>query len=215
MNLVWVALAWGLYGLVHSWLASDRVKDWVAAHYPAMLPAYRLTYNALAVILLLPLSWLTVRADGPIAWPVPGWLAALGAIVSLTGFLYSLKHYDLAAFLGTRQWRAQTGPDVGEALVISPLHRVVRHPWYALGLLFLWTRPMTAAWISAACAITVYVLVGSRLEEEKLLARFGEPYRRYCLRVPALLPLPWRYLRRSEAQALETQAAAGRRPVSR
>jgi hypothetical protein len=45
-------------------------------------------------------------------------------------------------------------------------------------------------------------VVGSRLEERKLVERFGERYRTYRQRVPGLLPLPWRMLGREEARRL-------------
>ena len=35
---------------------------------------------------------------------------------------------------------------------LSPLHRWVRHPWYFLGLLILWTQEMNAALLVTALA---------------------------------------------------------------
>ncbi len=67
----------------------------------------------------------------------------------------------------------------------------------------LWTRDLNAAWLAAVVGITIYSVLGSRLEEEKLIARYGSAYRRYCRRVPGLLPLPRRYLRADEARMLE------------
>lgn len=61
---------------------------------------------------------------------------------------------------------------------------------------------MNAARLVSALAITAYFVIGSRLEEQKLIARFGEAYRRYRDRVPGLLPRPWRTLRREDARRL-------------
>jgi len=47
--------------------------------------------------------------------------------------------------------------------------------------------------------MTAYFVIGSRLEERKLVREFGENYRRYQQSVPALMPLPGRYLGRAEA----------------
>lgn len=85
---------------------------------------------------------------------------------------------------------------------ISPLHRHVRHPWYALGLVLIWTRDMNAPLLISALAITLYLILGSRLEEKKLEAHFGAAYRDYKDKVPALLPLPWKRLSAAEADAL-------------
>jgi protein-S-isoprenylcysteine O-methyltransferase Ste14 len=61
---------------------------------------------------------------------------------------------------------------------------------------------MDPAFLVAAIAITSYCIIGSRLEERKLLVYHGEVYRRYRERVPALLPLPWKKLSKEAAQEL-------------
>jgi protein-S-isoprenylcysteine O-methyltransferase Ste14 len=202
-----IALAWLAYGALHSWLASNGLKQAVAKRWPAAMPAYRMGFNLGALLLLLPVLWLTHRYPGEALWVVPGWIAWPAVVVSLAGFAWSMKSYDGATFLGLRQWRKRIGPDgEREAFTLSPLHRHVRHPWYALGLLLLWTRDLNAAWLVAAGAITLYLLIGSRLEENKLIALYGEAYRRYRQRVPALIPLPGRALSADEARALEALA---------
>jgi protein-S-isoprenylcysteine O-methyltransferase Ste14 len=90
------------------------------------------------------------------------------------------------------------------------MHRYVRHPWYALGLVVVWTRSMDAAMLVTALAITVYLVIGSRLEERKLLVYHGEAYRRYMERVPGLIPLPWRRLKSGEAERIAALAQSRR-----
>jgi protein-S-isoprenylcysteine O-methyltransferase Ste14 len=202
-----IALAWLAYGALHSWLASHRFKQRIAARWPAAMPAYRLGFNLSATLLLVPVLWFTHRYVGEPVWSVPAWIAWPALAIALAGFAWSMKSYDGATFLGLRQWRKRIGPDAErEAFTLSPLHRHVRHPWYALGLLLLWTRDLNAAWLVAASAITFYLLIGSRLEENKLIALYGEAYRRYRQRVPALIPLPGRALSADEARALEALA---------
>jgi methanethiol S-methyltransferase len=193
MDLILVALAWGLYGLLHSALAASRVKDRVAHHWPALVPAYRLLFNLLATLLLLPPLWLTWRVPGEALWHWPAWIAWLAALATLAGYLWSLRWYDGLDFIGLTQWRTRgRATATTDSLVFSPLHRHVRHPWYSLGLLMLWTRDLNAAWLVAAVTVTLYLVVGSRLEERKLVAQFGETYRRYQQQVPALVPRLWR-----------------------
>jgi len=78
----------------------------------------------------------------------------------------------------------------------------VRHPWYFLGLVLIWTRDMDPAFLLSASAMTLYFVVGSLLEERKLIRYHGEVYRRYRKRVPGLIPLPWKYLPAEEADRL-------------
>jgi protein-S-isoprenylcysteine O-methyltransferase Ste14 len=59
---------------------------------------------------------------------------------------------------------------------------------------------MNAAWLVSAIAITLYFAIGSWFEERKLIAIHGDAYRRYRDKVPALLPLPWKFLSAEEAK---------------
>ena len=104
-------------------------------------------------------------------------------------------------FLGLRQVAAgvQAG---GEGFSISSFHRFVRHPWYFFGLAIIWTRDMNGPLLVSASAMTLYFIVGSRLEEQKLISSYGEAYRRYIAAVPGLIPLPGKYLTTSEADTL-------------
>jgi protein-S-isoprenylcysteine O-methyltransferase Ste14 len=56
--------------------------------------------------------------------------------------------------------------------------------------------------MNAAILMTFYFVIGSRLEERKLLRYHGEIYHRYRERVPGLVPLPWKYLRDTDVKAL-------------
>lgn len=198
-----IALAWAAYGGLHSWLAGNALKAALARRWPALVPAYRLLYNGLAVVLLGPPLWLTWSHPGPALWHWPAWVAWPAALATVAGYLWSLRWYDGMDFIGLRQWRTRAAPDGWrDSFVLSPLHRYVRHPWYSLGLLFLWTRDLNAGWLVTALAVTLYLAIGARLEETKLIETFGDAYRRYRDRVPALVPRPWRYLRAADAPEL-------------
>ena len=204
--IIMILLAWLLYFALHSALASLSVKNWVSARWPRFTPYYRLTYNLAATLLLIPPLWiLHTSQTAPIwSWHGPGrWLANGLAVLAIAGFWWSLRYYDTRQFLGLRQ--AQS-PDHGPRFSLSPFHRWVRHPWYFFGLLIIWTRDMDPAWLTSCIAITLYFAIGSRLEERKLVAEFGEPYRRYQRRVPGLLPIPGRHLSRTEAAEIVTVA---------
>ena len=209
-DLIWLALGWLAFFVLHSLLASLRVKRAMAARWPAALPWYRLFYNVVALLTLVPLLWFTLTAGGEpvLVWRGPWrWLANGLAILAVVGFLWSLRWYDGAEFLGLRQLarRSRTVEDQ-ERFCISPLHRWVRHPWYALGLVLLWTRDLNAAELLATVLASAYFILGSRLEERKLRCYHGPVYDEYCRRVPGLLPRPWRRLSAAEARRLERRA---------
>jgi methanethiol S-methyltransferase len=204
--LVLLALLWLAYFAFHSLFASLWLKSRIAGHLPRLMPWYRLIFNTLAVILLLPPVILMWWLKGEALWHFDGlWNGLRFALMGLAiaGFAWSLRYYDGREFIGLRQI-AEGQRDIRdqERLHISPLHRFVRHPWYSLGLVLVWTQAMDPARLLSALLISGYLVVGSRLEERKLMVYHGERYRRYSARVPGLIPLPGRHLTREEAQSL-------------
>lgn len=196
-----LALGWFLYAMFHSLTASIPCKEFCRRRWPRFFASYRLVFNGLALLLLIPLIALSLHTSGPQLWVWTGgmaWLLNGLAVLVLIAFLRDGGGYDLMTFLGLRPPAAVGTP----RLVISQWHRFVRHPWYSLALVLIWTRDMNAANLVSATAISLYFVIGSRLEENKLIAEFGERYREYQRRVPALLPLPWRVLSKDEARRL-------------
>ena len=213
LSLALLALAWLVYGVVHSLLASHVVKRWVELHAAAFFPAYRLVYNAAAVLLLMPIAWWVLSYRGPLLWAWTGparWLAyglTLGAVAAL---LVSFRYYDGGEFFGIRQWREHGRSQAPRkaCLRLSPLHRYVRHPWYSAALVLIWTRDIDAAMLVSAVMVSAYFVVGTRLEEAKLIVEFGAAYREYMARVAGLVPLPGRSLSAGEAARIEAMANA-------
>ena len=207
-----LVLTWLIYFGLHSLLASLWLKRRVSRSRPDWMPGYRLAFNLLATILLLPPLALTYRERGPWLWEWSGigwWIANGLAAAALIGFLWSLRWYDGSEFLGLRQWRAGiVSVQDQERFQVSPLHRFVRHPWYSLGLVLVWTRDMDPAFLTTAVMISLYFVLGSRLEERKLLVYHGEAYRSYRRLVPGLIPLPWRFLTREQTRDLTAETAA-------
>lgn len=195
-RLLLLAASWLLFGALHSLLAGTTLERLFGRHG-------RLAFNILAVVTIAaPLAILAGLPTTPL-FDEPAWLGwlrhGLGAAAVL-GFMHTLKFYSMPAFLGLRQ---ETWP-----LTFSPWHCRVRHPWYFLMLVFIWTRQMSAPWLVSALCISAYLVVGSRIEEKRLLRRHPDSYGAYRRIVPALIPWRGRALdeatrRRLEAQALE------------
>jgi protein-S-isoprenylcysteine O-methyltransferase Ste14 len=188
-----------LYAVLHSWLASRRMKDWTQRTFgPATGRWYRLAYNVVGGVTLLPLlavlAWLPDRSlyTLPSPWL---WLALLGQLLAAAGILYGLWQTNLWHFLGLCQLlnlpddrRINCKPP----LVVSGLYRWVRHPLYLWGLVFMWLTPqMTANRLALIVALSAYLFVGTFFEERRLVTEFGDAYRTYQRQVPRLIPTPW------------------------
>jgi protein-S-isoprenylcysteine O-methyltransferase Ste14 len=205
-SLLPLALSWLAYFCIHSLLASIASKQFIAERWPGGMPAYRLVFNLLAILLLAVPLGLTFSWAGPWLWQWVGiwlWISLALSLLAIAGFLWSLRYYDMEEFLGLRQLSGRVASvDDQEHFHLSPLHRWVRHPWYFFALLLIWTRDMHAAMLLSAVMMTLYFFIGSRLEERKLIRYHGEQYRRYRELVPGLIPLPWKYLRKEQMQKL-------------
>jgi protein-S-isoprenylcysteine O-methyltransferase Ste14 len=183
------------------------VKRQVAGRWPHLMPLYRILFNLQGLLLLIPPLWLTFSLRGPLLWQWSGiawWLVNGLALLALCAVAWSLRFYDGSEFLGLRQWRErERSVEDQERFHLSHLHRYVRHPWYSLGLVLVWTRDMDLAFLLTAILITLYFAIGAWLEERKLVVYHGERYRRYRKQVPMLLPLPWKFLTREQARKIE------------
>ncbi len=208
--LLLLAISWACYAIVHSLLASHACKNWCLQHYPRYYPAYRLGYNILAGLLLVPPLWLTWSYQGTVLWHWPaglGRVADAAALAAVAGFVWTMRAYDSGEFLGLSQLRQKSATVDDQApMHLCTVHRFVRHPWYFFGLVIIWSREMNAAFLVSAIILTLYLIIGSRLEEKKLVTCYGEQYDHYRQRVPGLIPLPWRYLSRQEAKQIRAGA---------
>jgi len=190
-----------LWGILHSLLASLKVKDWTRRWLgERVMRFYRLAYNLFAGLSFLPVLALAALIPGrqlylaPLPWSALMILGQGLAVVALVaGFLQS----DPAEFIGLRQAAGavvsgqSNGPLTarGGELILSGLYRYVRHPLYTGGLLFIWLMPlMTSGVLAINLGLTIYILLGAYVEERKLLREFGEQYARYRAVTPMLVP---------------------------
>jgi len=110
-------------------------------------------------------------------------------LLTIVGLRVGLQQTGAGSFLGVAQVLRQESADTPPRLVTDGLYRWVRHPIYTASLLLIWLLPvMTANMLGLAIGATVYILVGARLEERKLVTEFGDAYREYKRRTPMLIP---------------------------
>ncbi|MSO85361.1 MAG: isoprenylcysteine carboxylmethyltransferase family protein [Rhodospirillales bacterium] len=191
LHLLYAAL-WLSFGFGHSILADARVKARLKPFFGA---GYRLAYNLFAAVHVLGAIgagwWLF--GDGA-AFDRPSSLRVVQGTASVIGagvLLAALFHYDLGRFAGSAQLRASAQGkflDDEEPLRLGGLHRYVRHPIYAGAFLLLWGRVGDEFTLATALWASLYLWIGSRHEDRRLIARFGAAYARYRDAVPAFLP---------------------------
>ena len=125
------------------------------------------------------MAWSSMSVPASLRWTGVGVSVAATALLAWT--LRSLGP-NLTDTVVTR--RAHT-------LVTDGPYRWIRHPFYvSFTLLIVGTSLMAANWFLLATGIIVVLLIvlRTRIEEEKLLARFGDPYRSYTTQTGRFLP---------------------------
>lgn len=200
----WILVAgWLLFFISHSLLASVYIKERVARYFPKLVRFYRFFYNVLALLIFVPLILYMKDHTGLVLWqwhpPIKSFLDIL-ALCAFAGIGLTLIGFNIQEFLGLRQLRTKS-KDVYEqgGMHISVVHRYIRHPWYFLILVILWTRDIGVAQLVTYILFTLYFIIGSRLEERKLLMYYGEAYAQYMKKVPGIIPFPGRHLSKQEA----------------
>ena len=182
-----------LYSLVHSLTASLWMKARVAHFLGAAFDRwYRLAYNLWAGISFLPILWLLAVLPDKTLYTIPRpwlFLTAIGQFMGAAIILLGILQTGALTFLGIRQAISPQRPTENTRLVTTGLYRWVRHPLYAGGYLLIWLTPiMTANLLTVFTILSIYLVVGAKLEEKRLVRVFGDAYRAYRAEVPMLVP---------------------------
>lgn len=180
------------YGLLHSFLASLKTKA-QACHWfgPASDRWFRIGYNLIAVLTLLPILFLPILLmDQEIyviryPWVI---LTLILQVLAVFVLIVGLRQTGITSFIGLRQLLLpeDTTPT---RLVTTGLYRYVRHPLYSAGLVFIWLISLlTWNLLALNLGLTAYIFIGAYFEERKLRLEFGEAYAEYYHHTPMLIP---------------------------
>lgn len=181
---IYLGIAWLIYGAIHSILATEAVKKSVPTKY------YRLIYNSLAIILIIPILYFQVTVTSTKMMEATLLSQILSGMMMLSGIYLvyvSFRNYDLKEFLGLDFNETKKKSE----LQIEGVSSIVRHPIYTGLLLFLWGAFgyfTTEAYLVTAIALTIYIRIGIYFEEKKLVQEFGKQYEKYQKEVPMLIP---------------------------
>jgi hypothetical protein len=179
-----LGILWTGYGIIHSLLASEAVKKIFFTKY------YRLIYNMLAIILLLPILYFQLTADSKRLMEDSIFNQLLGGIMMSSGIFMmytSMKGYASREFLGL-DFDKKEEPFL---LKTDGLSAFIRHPLYTGTLLLFWGLFgffATETYMTTAIFITLYVRIGIYFEEKKLVNVYGKQYEEYRKNVPMLIP---------------------------
>lgn len=199
MEYSMLAGLWILWCAIHSGLIALRVTEALQGRFGPGYRYYRLLYNAVSLGTLIPLIVYSNRIRNHTIMVWEGNLVILrivliGVMVFL--FVAGFRHYDFLQFLGIRQ--VMTGSAHGSlsdenAIETKGILGVTRHPWYLAMILFVWVyfNTMYLSTLIISSILTAYLIIGTILEERKLVKEYGDAYRNYQVEVSMIFPFRW------------------------
>lgn len=202
-DVLLIVFAYFLFGLLHSLLASRKLKKKIASEYGDYIAFYRMFYNVVSFFSFMLLLEFVPKPDiiiYDLNRPFDIIIFVL-QIISLIFLIWSFTNFDLLEFLGIKQiirWYNGTysREDLDEkgTLVTKGLYKISRHPVYLFTILFLGLRPqMDLFYLVSFVCISAYFYLGSVYEERKLLERFGPDYAAYKKKVSRIIPFKFKW----------------------
>lgn len=180
-----------LFSVQHTVMARPQFKKRLAKILP--VPLERSTY-VLATALVIFTMLLFWRPMTDIIWSVedPTLRTAISTFF-WGGWLISFlatQMIDGMHLMGVKQSFGSDNPESGVKKFVTPyFYKLVRHPIQTGVIIAMLATPdMTTGRAVLAAGMIAYIFIGLYYEERDLVAEFGDTYRDYKSRVPALLP---------------------------
>lgn len=197
MKYLFAAVLWILWCTLHSALISITVTDFLKRALGDKYRFYRLLFNTVSLATLIPVVYYSISIRQA---PVFRWeshlviVKYLLLVTSISLFIAGARHYSMLQLLGIRQIKTgRATPTLSEydTFDTSGILGAVRHPWYTAGIIVVWARDMSLSTFLVNIIISAYFVIGTILEEKKLLLEFGEKYREYQKNVSMFIPYKW------------------------
>jgi len=188
MQLLLFCLSLLSYFVLHSILADNRVKE--VLYKVISIRFYRLFFNLVSIGLLVGLFYYFNALPTTLLFEA---MPMLGSVFMLVGgiiIFLALSNYHLGEFSGWYQLKHK-GESPAHSLNQKGLNKYIRHPLYTgnffllLGLIIYYPALKVLAVVLIS---SLYLIIGTRLEEQKLVTYFGETYRKYQREVGRFLP---------------------------
>ena len=192
--LALVIVAWCA---VHSMMIVRPVTEYFKRQWGRRYRFYRLLFNLIAILTLIPIVIFADALRTPALFRWDGAMRVLQLLslgLALLLFYLGARRYNASQFFGIaqiKQGHSGTAITASGELDTSGVLAVVRHPWYLAGILLIWSRDLDISAIVVNLVLSAYFIIGSYLEERKLVHEFGASYRAYQQRVSMLIPYKW------------------------
>ncbi|MDP2215862.1 MAG: isoprenylcysteine carboxylmethyltransferase family protein [Methanolobus sp.] len=179
------------FAAIHSIVASLRFKRFLRRRLgPRVDTLYMPAFSIMAVLTILPLAYVLYKNPGPFLYIIPSpwrWLMVGGQLAA--AIMAPMAFRDAPHRFRVSSQLSKSGTAEAGRLDIRGVYRWVRDPFLLSGLVIMWLTPfMTANLLIIYILTTIYLYLGSRHWESRLVAQFGDEYREYQKRVHRIIP---------------------------
>ena len=197
--LILIAL-WTAFCFLHSAMITPGFTDSVKKNTGTSYRYYRLFYNIFSLLFLVPVVIYSYSIMEKPFFTWHGYLLAIRYFMLTAGlwiFYAGSRHYNMSTFLGINQ--IHEGVNHGLINTSGKIEKggimgVVRHPFYSGSFLLIWAGNLDNSRLIINIILSLYLVVGTMLEEQKLLSEFGDVYRNYQKEVS--MHFPWKLIRK-------------------
>ena len=189
-----LACLWIVWCTLHSLLISKQAHKIAERLLGENSGTYRVLYVLFSIITLVPVLLFQFSLQQQIVLEsnisirlFQGALFIYGMVM----FYLGSRVYNMRFFLGITQCHNARKNTKTATL---PFHTdgvlaYVRHPWYSGGIAFIWGfGTISDIYLLTRIILTAYFIIGTVLEERRLVAELGDQYSSYRRKVPMLLP---------------------------
>ena len=212
--LAWDAVLCLIFFVQHSGMVRRSFRKWSERWLQGYLHGALYTFASAAVLVALCAWWQPADPAPLVLQGRAGQVLRGVALLGILGFWWafvSLKEFDAfggGAILARFRGRALEPPH----LAVKGPYRWVRHPFYFLAIVLLWSSPVISKdRLLLNGLFTIWIFLGARWEERDLVAAFGDAYRRHQREVPMLIP--WKIPAPRAARAQSAGAREGWRAL--
>lgn len=194
MQYLSLIFLWTFCFFLHSFLASNWVKSLAQKVLKNGFKFYRLFYNTVAILFF---GYIYFYQSRIVEFPFLEfniYTLILGLILmafAASLMLLSFNNYNKAEFLGLEQLHLVKAKPQHQTLSKTGLNAYVRHPLYFATLVFfigyILFKPTFSSLIFVGIG-TIYLIIGTILEEQKLVKQFGQEYKTYQKEVKMFIP---------------------------
>ena len=194
-TLAWDALLSITFFVQHSWMIRRSFRSRLSKTVPTLY--YGILYTTISgiVLTIVMVFWQTSRTSLYELQNLSLWLVRGVFFLAVAGSVWVVYTLQSSELFGVASIKAElSGKQVKapEFIVRGP-YLWVRHPLYFFVIVMIWSCPdLTVDRLLFNVLWTMWIYLGTFLEERDLLADFGEAYRQYQSGVPRLIP--WKIL---------------------